>query len=154
MPLSKSSAPRNKLQSQSLFCALDTNILVRYIAQDDAKQSSIATKLIEQLEGSNTKCVISTPVLIETIWVLKKLYKANKKELCQVIESLLVTKSFIIQNRKEIEQSLEQFKKCNADFNDCLIISLSSAIRSDKNGLLDVFSFDKKAISAGMTILK
>lgn len=133
--------------------SLDTNILVRYITQDDKKQSKLATNFIEGKELEKTHCFITLPVIIETIWVLKRLYSANKAQITSVIDVLLNTKNFEVQHSDEIENALERYKSSNADFSDCLIVALSKGMQTDANKQVEIYSFDKKAVSAGMVLL-
>lgn len=47
---------------------LDTNVLVRYLAQDDPTQSPRATEIIEQEISKEKPGYISSVVLVETVW--------------------------------------------------------------------------------------
>ena len=68
---------------------LDTNVLVRYLAQDDAAQSAKATRLIEGELTQRQPGFISLIVLVETCWVLKRLYGATPTELRETVNDLL-----------------------------------------------------------------
>ena len=67
---------------------LDTNILVRHIAQDDAAQSPRATKLIESFTDERPGYV-ALVVLVETIWVFQRRYDATRSDIARLIETLL-----------------------------------------------------------------
>jgi predicted nucleic-acid-binding protein len=67
---------------------LDTNVLVRYFAQDEPDQAAIATRLIEGFTPE-APGFISTVTLVETVWVLSGAYKMPKPEITAVIEGLL-----------------------------------------------------------------
>ncbi|MDD5175048.1 MAG: type II toxin-antitoxin system VapC family toxin [Sterolibacterium sp.] len=99
---------------------LDTNVLIRYIAQDDPKQTPKANRLIESLtvEAPGYVGVVS---VIELVWVLTDCYKMTKGELCEVLETLLHTKAIVVAHADIVWQSLRQFKGSKADFADCLI---------------------------------
>jgi predicted nucleic-acid-binding protein len=141
-------------KTKSKTFSIDTNILIRYITQDDNKQSKLATNFIESEELSKASCFITLPVIIETVWVLKRLYAADKNQIATVIETLLNTSNFIVQHDYEIENALDRFKTSSADFSDCLIIELSKSMRPDSNSIVETYTFDKKAVKAGMTLLK
>ena len=70
---------------------LDTNVLVRYLAQDDPKQALQATRLIEHELTAATPGFISLVVLAELCWVLTRLYGASPDEIKQTVEDLLGT---------------------------------------------------------------
>ena len=99
---------------------LDTNVLVRYLAQDDPKQSPIATRLMESLtiEEPGFVTVVS---IVELTWVLSGCYGCTKSELCEVLETLMQTKAVVIQQADVVWQAIRLFRDSKADFPDCLI---------------------------------
>lgn len=99
---------------------LDTNILVRYIAQDDPKQSPMATDLIESLTV-DARGYVGVVSVVELVWVLTDCYALTKAELCDVLATLLRTKEIIVAHADTVWQALRLFKEGKADFADCLI---------------------------------
>ncbi len=99
---------------------LDTNVLVRYIAQDDSKQSPKATRLIEALT-SDAPGYVSIVSVVELVWVLTGCYALTRSEICEVLETLLRTKEVIVANADTVWKALRLFKGGKADFADCLI---------------------------------
>ena len=99
---------------------LDTNVLVRYVAQDDAKQSPKATRLIESL-SADAPGYVSIVSIIELVWVLTGCYKSTKGEICEVLETLLRTKEIVVAHADTVWKALRLFKEGKADFADCLI---------------------------------
>ena len=99
---------------------LDTNVLVRYIAQDDSKQSPKATRLIESLTV-DAPGYVSIVSVVEVVWVLTGCYALTRGEICEVLETLLRTKEIIVAHADTIWKALRLFKEGNADFADCLI---------------------------------
>ncbi|WP_027710373.1 PIN domain-containing protein [Zooshikella ganghwensis] len=127
---------------------LDTNVLVRYIAQDDPKQSKIATELIETKLSDDVPGYITAIAVVEVFWVLKRSYKVEKENLIDILSKLLTTKKFVIENHREVWRALRVYQKGNGDFSDALIATLSL-----NNDCAVVYTFDKKACSVGMTRL-
>ena len=123
---------------------LVTNILVRYLAQDDAKQSAIVTKLIEEKYDKEGYCFINHIVLCELVWVLQRAYKVNKKQIIEIIEQLLHTSQFTCQSPDIIWIALKNYKKGSADFADYM----TSAININQ-GCEHTLSFDKKTLKSG-----
>ncbi|MDH5331194.1 MAG: PIN domain-containing protein, partial [Aquincola sp.] len=78
---------------------LDTNVLVRYLAQDEPVQSALATRLIERQLNEREPGFIGLVVLVETCWVLKRLYGATVAELRETVRDLLDTRQFVIEQR-------------------------------------------------------
>ncbi len=99
---------------------LDSNFLVRYIAQDDPVQSPKATRLIESLSADDPGYV-SLVSVVELVWVLTGCYSSSKAEICVVLETLLRTKEIIVENADVVWKAVRLFKTNNADFSDCLI---------------------------------
>lgn len=99
---------------------LDSNVLVRYIAQDDPVQSPKATRLIESLSADDPGYV-SLVSVVELVWVLMRCYSSSTSEICVVLETLLRTKEIIVANADVAWKAVRLFKTNNADFADCLI---------------------------------
>src|SRR5690242_18020814 len=96
---------------------LDTNVLVRYVAQDDPKQSPMATRLIESLtvEAPGFVSVVS---VVELVWVLSGCYGSTKSEICEVLETLLRTKELVVAQPDTVWKALRMFREGKADFAD------------------------------------
>ena len=99
---------------------LDTNVLVRYIAQDDRIQSAKATRLIESL-NEDSQSYIGVVAVIELVWVLSSCYGADRNKMGLVLETLLRTKGVQVEAADTVWQALRLFRSSKADFADCLI---------------------------------
>jgi predicted nucleic-acid-binding protein len=99
---------------------LDTNILVRYFAEDDLRQTARATNIIESRTKENP-AFISLVTLAELVWVMERTYKAGKAEILKILDMLLRTEEFVIENQATVQAALKRFAASNADFADCLI---------------------------------
>ena len=99
---------------------LDTNVLVRYVALVDPKQSPVATRLIESLTVG-APGYVSIVAVVELAWVLTDCYALTKSELCEVLATLLRTKEIVVAHADTVWQALRLFKEGKADFADCLI---------------------------------
>lgn len=99
---------------------LDTNVLVRYIAQDDSKQSPKATRLIESLTA-DAPGYVSVVSVVELVWVLTSCYALTRNEIYEVLETLLRTKEIIVEHADIVWKALRLFKEGKAEFADCLI---------------------------------
>jgi predicted nucleic-acid-binding protein len=127
---------------------LDTNILVRYLTQDDEHQVGLVNNLIENELSVENPGYISLIVFIEIGWVLTKCYAVTKAQLTNIYKDLLTTQPFIIERAELANLALRAFNKGNGDFSDALIYQISKA-----NGCSTVLTFDKKARSIGMQLL-
>lgn len=130
---------------------LDTNVLVRYLAQDDPLQSNLATRLIENELNAEKPGFISLVVLVELFWVLKRLYSATELELLQTVADLLGSPHFQVENRAMVQATVLRMRalKSKSGFTDLLIVAVAEA-----QGCSRIVSFDKAAVrSAGMQLL-
>lgn len=128
---------------------LDTNVIVRYLTQDDPEQFKSAEHIIDNELSSQNQGFISLISLVEIIWVLKTCYQQNKSDLCHIIESLLTTKQLIIEKSDNAYKALRLWQNGSGDYSDALI-----AVLSKENGCSYTLTFDKKAVSVGMKLLE
>jgi predicted nucleic-acid-binding protein len=126
---------------------LDTNVLVRYIVQDDPEQSAKATQVIESLSATSPGFIAMVSV-VELVWVLQSCYASTKGEIVQVLDTLLRTKELAVESAEIVWQALRRFTDTSADFADCLIERCAHAAGCDHT-----ITFDKKAAkAAGMRL--
>ena len=121
--------------------ALDTNVLVRYLVWDDTTQSNRAASLIETAET----LVISTIVLCETVWVLRRAYKFQASEILWVLRDLTTMPS-VEMDRPLVEAGLDMLTK-GGDFADGVI--LAEAKRANVDFLA---SYDEKLASLSNSV--
>jgi predicted nucleic-acid-binding protein len=128
---------------------LDTNVLVRYIMQDDAKQSAKATTLIESLDADRPG-FISVVSILELYWVLTSCYDLNNDQVKVALEVLLRTRQIVIDRADQILRALRVFESGKADFADCLIERTAASA-----GCEETLTFDVSASKyAGMTLIR
>lgn len=127
---------------------LDTNVIVRYITQDDETQSVQATTLIESLSAAQPG-FIAIVSIVELVWVLQDSYGADKNAIILTLDALLKTKEILIEQADIIYQALRVFTQSNADFADCVIERLAHAAQCEYT-----VTFDKNAAQqAGMRLI-
>jgi len=100
---------------------LDTNILVRYLTEDDPRQAAAAVKEIEGAGRKGEKLVVQPLVLCELAWVLESAYGAGKKDLLDVFERILRTAQFEIPAKDIVWRSLSDYREGRGDFSDYLL---------------------------------
>ncbi|MFP4082281.1 MAG: PIN domain-containing protein [Candidatus Aminicenantes bacterium] len=100
---------------------LDTNILVRYLTQDDPEQSKKASREINKALAAGDLFFIADTVLCELVWVLESAYGYNRKEIAPTLERILRTKQFQFQDKNILWQCLSDYQSKKGDFADHLI---------------------------------
>ncbi|HLB31615.1 MAG TPA: type II toxin-antitoxin system VapC family toxin [Gammaproteobacteria bacterium] len=127
---------------------LDTNVLARYIMQDEVKQSLLATRLVESLSADEPGFV-SLVSVVELAWVLASAYELNRAQLVEAFEGMLRTKEIVVDRAEVVWQAMRVFQNGNADFADCLIER--SAVAAGCNRTM---TFDRGAVNGcGMTLV-
>ena len=127
---------------------LDTNVLVRYLVQDDPVQSARANKLMENELSEEEPGFVGLVVLAETTWVLQRLYSATALEVRETVADLLGTSQIVVENRDAVTSALAKTHANKCAFADALI-----AASAEGAGCASVVSFDRGAVRAGMTLL-
>lgn len=121
---------------------LDTNVVIRYLVQDDKKQSALATHFVEKTLTTEVPGYINHVTLCEITWVLQRSYGVTKPQLKKILEGLLTTKQLLVENVEVVWKALRAFNVNNADFCDALIGQANV-----HNGCEHTITFDKKAAS-------
>jgi predicted nucleic-acid-binding protein len=128
---------------------LDTNVLVRYLTQDDPDQAAQATRILEEELTGDDPGFIGLVVLVETIWVLRRLYKASPEEIRETVNDLLGSRSILIENRHVVARAVATSEKNASDFADSIIAASALDV-----GCRKIVSFDRGAVRAGMTLVE
>lgn len=116
---------------------LDTNVLVRYIMQDDPKQSPKATEIVESLEGVGSGYVTLVSI-VELVWVLSASFELTRSQVAQALDGIIRTKQFKIENADQVIRALRVFKVGKSDFADCLIERSADSAGCEKTITFDV----------------
>ncbi len=128
---------------------LDTNVVVRYVMQDDPKQSQKATLLIEAL-SADAPGFLPLVAVVEFVWVLVSCYGLKRDQVAEAIYGILRTKEFIVDRTEQVAQALRVYKTGSADFADCLIERCATSAGCERT-----MTFDASAAkSAGMTLIE
>jgi predicted nucleic-acid-binding protein len=101
--------------------ALDTNVLVRHLVQDDPGQSRKATQVITKQCTRDDPGFINRIVLCELVWVLESAYGYSKDTIVSVLEKLLRTSQLKIEDVQAAWTAFRIYQKGSADFADCLL---------------------------------
>ena len=119
---------------------IDTNVLVRYILDDDPIWSAPAQRFIDD------ECTIERPgfvnlvVLVELVWVLNQTPGWGKYEICTVVSELLLADNIVLEHPVLVSEALGAFKQGGADFADFVIAAMNRSA-----GALPTVTIDKNA---------
>jgi predicted nucleic-acid-binding protein len=127
---------------------LDTNVVIRYLLQDDPQQAERATAFIEQQLSVENPGYISLVVLTEIAWVLRSCYGIDREMLSRTLRVVLETRQLWVERTDLVVRALRRYADNTADFSDALIVELAR-----DNGCSETVSFDRKANVLGMRML-
>lgn len=119
---------------------IDTNVLVRFLVQDDDTQFEKARKLFKREVAAGRRVFVNQLVLMETEWVLRSRYDVPKKQIIEVFSGLLEAIDVQFEDEPVIEEALFIWKEATADFADCLI-----GAKNRRMGCQATATFDNKA---------
>jgi predicted nucleic-acid-binding protein len=120
---------------------LDTNILIRYLTQDDPVQSPKATQIIERRLSPTNMGFVSVVTIAEIAWVLDRAYGLSNGEIAAVIERMLQVEVLAVENEQEVFAAMMALKQGRGAFADALIAELGT-----RAGCIHTLTFDKKAL--------
>jgi predicted nucleic-acid-binding protein len=112
---------------------IDTNIIVRYLADDIKQQADIAQQILE-----NENVYIANEVLAEVIYVMCGVYEFTKNDICEVLIELIEFENIFVNNKHFIKKALNIFSETSLDFVDCLLCAYGEVD--------EIVTFDKKLI--------
>jgi predicted nucleic-acid-binding protein len=119
---------------------LDTNILVRYLTQDDPIQSAKAEEILERRLTEKNPGFVSVVAMAETVSVLDRAYFLTAQEIASAIERLLQVEVLAIENEQEVFTAMVALKQGRGSFADALIAELGARV-----GCVRTLTFDRKA---------
>jgi predicted nucleic-acid-binding protein len=119
---------------------LDTNILVRYLTQDDPLQSPKATAIIERRLTEETPGFISIVTMVEIVWVLDRAYGLTADRIAAAVERMLQTDVLVIENEQEVFTAMIALKEGQGSFADSVIAGLGA-----RAGCSCTLTFDRQA---------
>ena len=120
---------------------LDTNVLVRYLTQDDPIQSPQATELIEHRLTARNPGFISVVAMAETVWVLERAYGLNGDQIADAIERTLQASELMVENEQQVFAAMTTLREGRGSFADALIGALGM-----RAGCSHTATFDRGAL--------
>jgi|ERR1700733_8687086 len=119
---------------------LDTNVVLRYLLQDDVKQTRRANQIVDRELSEQTPGSISLVTVLEIVWVLRSLLKQSPSQIASHLENLLTADPLVVQNEQQVFDAASALKRGAGEFEGALIGSLSAWARCSHT-----LTFDRKA---------
>ena len=119
---------------------LDTNVLVRWLMDDDARQAARVQKLFDEVLEQRSTLFVPSTVILELEWVLRSCYDFDKSTVLGAFNALLETQELEFQDEPAFERALGLYREGSADFADCL-----HAGQCGSAGRVPMITFDETA---------
>ena len=116
---------------------LDTNLLIRYLTNDDRAQYAKAKRLIDEAVERDERLLISCVVVCEVTWVLETAYEYSRAEIADVLDRIFDTAQFEIERAPEARQALDDFRSTKVGFADALIGRINRTLGATKSMTFD-----------------
>lgn len=100
---------------------VDTNVLVRYLTQDEPRQARRATRFFEELADHGGRCMMDPVVLCELVWVLHGAYGLKRDLIADTIDRLLNASQIEVDRRDVVQAAAAQYRRGPGDFADYVI---------------------------------
>ncbi|MBK6999988.1 MAG: type II toxin-antitoxin system VapC family toxin [Rhodoferax sp.] len=120
--------------------SVDTHVLVRLVAQDDALQAQAVDRLLAHHAQKGALLFVPITVVLELEWVLRSKLSQSKTQVITTLSALLALVEFSFESEDALEQALVDYEDGSADFGEYLHLALSR-----KREALPFFTFDRKA---------
>lgn len=122
------------------MAALDTNVLVRLLVQDDPAQLTVAKRLIRRCVDAGETLYVPVTVALELEWVLRSNFGFAKETVIQTLAQLLSTIDISFKSESALEVALALFAQGSADFSDCPHVAQAGV-----GGERPLWTFDRAA---------
>lgn len=120
---------------------LDTNVVLRYMLQDDPKQTPLANHIFDEKLSKQYPGYITLVTVLKIVWVLRSLLKQTGTEIATHLEHLLVADSLEVQNAQQVFEAVFALRRGTGEFEDALIGALSAWA-----GCSTTLTFDRGAL--------
>lgn len=118
--------------------AADTNLLVRHLTHDGAKQAEMVRELFDKAELGQEPVFLSHIVLCEVCWVLKAVYSFEKAQIAVALQALLDDPGFLVEERPWVDEALALYRRHAGQFSDHLL-----GVVAKHQGASTTYTFDK-----------
>lgn len=123
-------------------CFVDTNLFIRYLTNDDPVKADRVGNLLQESAAGKVRLVTAEMVIAEVVWVLESSYGLESSEIAPLVRGILATPGLDVINAPLVARALEYYEIKNIDFVDGYIAAVM-----EKQGITELFSFDRKHIS-------
>lgn len=125
--------------SETGRAVIDTNLLVRFLTEDDPVKASEVKRLLLKAEEGAVRLLIPSVVIAELVWVLQSYYQLPRSEIVPLLNAILHTQGVEVSDKPIVSEAIVLYRDGTIDFIDAWIAAFAKAI-----GVRAVYTFDRK----------
>ena len=118
---------------------IDTNLLVRYLTEDDPSKANDVKRLLLRAAQDEIRLLIPSVVIAELVWVLQSFYKLERREIVPLLKAILHTHGVEVSDKAVVSEAIALYRNGTIDFIDAWIVAFAKAA-----GVGAVYTFDRK----------
>ena len=118
---------------------IDTNLLVRYLINDDQKKAEAVDNLLDRAAKGEVRIIVPSVVIAELVWVLESFYQLKADAILELVEAIINTSGLDVTDKSTIIPALRLYKSKSIDFIDAWIIEFAK-----ERGVKTIYTFDKR----------
>jgi uncharacterized protein len=126
-------------EQRRITAVIDTNLLVRYLTEDDTAKAKAVDDLLARAEQGRERLLVPSVVVAELVWVLESYYQMRSNQVVELVEAMLSTPGLEVQDAPLIRAALVTYVAGDVDFIDAWIMEFARLRKVDR-----VYTFDKR----------
>ena len=125
--------------SEAVRAVIDTNLLVRFLTEDDPAKAGEVKRLLLRAAGGEVRLLIPSVVIAELVWVLQSFYKLDRGEIVPLLNAIVHTRGVEVGDRTVVSDAIALYRDGTLDFIDAWIVACAR-----QAGVRSVYTFDRK----------
>lgn len=117
---------------------IDSNVILRFVLNDEPKLSPKAAKIFQKIEKENITVFLSQIILAEIVYVLLKVYKLKRLDIKEKLLGIIAPDTISIEDKTILPFAFDVFVSKNVDFEDAFLVALM-----EKRKIKEIYSFDE-----------
>jgi predicted nucleic-acid-binding protein len=118
---------------------IDTNLLVRYLTEDDPSKANDVKRLLLKAAQGEIRLLIPSVVIAELVWVLQSFYKLERSEIVPLLNAILHTHGVEVSDKTVVSDAIAIYRDEAIDFIDAWIVAFAKAAE-----VRAIYTFDRK----------
>ena len=118
---------------------IDTNLLIRYLVNDDSRKAQIVDTLLKKAGKGDVQVLLPSIVIAELVWVLESFYRMETAEIAELVDSILNTPGLTVSDDSIVRSALKRYRTKGVDLVDAWIAAFAQ-----EKGASEIHTFDKK----------